>query len=57
MSRCQCCCHAKKEPHVNPDTQRTPLHLYKSMLPIGDRTIVLLGKTVVAFPAAEVEAL
>jgi hypothetical protein len=57
MSRCQCCCHAKKKPHVNPDTQRTPLHLYKSMLPIGDRTIVLLGKTVVAFPAAEVKAL
>lgn len=48
-----------RENYRKPDTRRTPLRLYKSMLPIEDRTIVLLGKTVIAhvFPAAEVEAL
>jgi dimethylaniline monooxygenase (N-oxide forming) len=50
---------SRKEPYRKPDTQRTPMRLYKSMLPIEDQTIVLLGKTVIAhtFPAAEVTAL
>jgi dimethylaniline monooxygenase (N-oxide forming) len=50
---------ARKEPCREPDTLRTPLRLYKSMLPLEDHTIALLGKTVIAhaFPAAEVEAL
>ena len=50
---------SRKEPYRKPDTQRTPMRLYKSMLPIEDETIVLLGKTVIAhtFPAAEVTAL
>jgi dimethylaniline monooxygenase (N-oxide forming) len=50
---------SRKEPYWKPDTQHTPLRLYKSMLPLEDRTIVLLGKTVIAhaFPAAEVTAL
>jgi dimethylaniline monooxygenase (N-oxide forming) len=49
----------RKDPYRKPDTQRTPLRLYKSMLPVEDRTIVFLGKTVIAhtFPAAEVAAL
>lgn len=42
-----------------PDTKRSPLRLYKSMLPITDQSIVLLGKTLFAhsFAVAEVEAI
>jgi dimethylaniline monooxygenase (N-oxide forming) len=50
---------SREEPYRKPDTQHSPLRLYKSMLPLEDRTIVLLGRTVIAhaFPAAEVTAL
>jgi dimethylaniline monooxygenase (N-oxide forming) len=50
---------SRNEPYRKPNKQRTPMRLYKSMLPIEDRTMVLLGKTVIAhtFPAAEVAAL
>jgi dimethylaniline monooxygenase (N-oxide forming) len=50
---------SRNEPHRKPNKQRTPMRLYKSMLPIEDRTIVLLGKTLIAhtFPVAEVTAL
>lgn len=43
----------------NPDTKRSPLRLYKSMLPTTDQSIVFLGKTLIAHPfaVAEVEAL
>lgn len=42
-----------------PETKRTPLRLYKSMLPIEDRSVVFLGKTIIAhaFASAEIEAL
>jgi len=50
---------SRKDRYRKPDTQCTPLRLYKSMLPIKDRTIVFLGKTMIAhtFPPAEVAAL
>lgn len=50
---------SRRGPYWKPNKQCTPLRLYKSVLPIEDHSVVLLGKTVIAhaFPAAEVEAL
>lgn len=50
---------SSKDPYWKHDSHRTPLRLYKCMLPISDQSIVFLGKTVIGhvFPSAEVEAL
>ncbi|KAM0720717.1 hypothetical protein Q7P37_004854 [Cladosporium fusiforme] len=50
---------SRRPSYWKPDTTRTPLRLYKSMLPIADRSVVFLGKTILAhnFAAAEVESL